>query len=235
MDTLTRKQLIELAPGAAPRKNAAKERLIDTSAWLDNVAEAGFEPVMAMQGSTHEDAERDPKNGRHLVVAANSQGVAVTLLNSHDRLMRVWSGAGHWWEGELLLADVSPIQRWKFCDVKWVPGVMTDVLKDAMDRLFAKTATSATEDHMAEAIAKEGYLGGRGRPSWRDLQDASRSGAVFRRSVGQAAFAMVAAGRLGNLAPATKKQARRIKGIRRPDAYQHLALAAYRAAMEACK
>ena len=227
MDTLTRKQLIELAPGAAARDD--HNRLLDTTKWLDTVAKYHFEPVFAMQGKTHDDSERDRKDGRHLVVAARKDGLAYALLNSHDRLMRISVGLGLWNGEDLLLAASRPLRRWKWLE-DWTSLEFPDVERERDDRLVR----TASIPKMAAAVAKGGYLGGRGRPSPASLIDAvgEQFGPKTAVSAMNAAFCMVGAARRGNLEPATKKQSRNVKGIRRPDAYQFLCLAAYKSALE---
>lgn len=207
--------LYKIAPGAKPRRNAAKERLLDTTAWIEKAAEDGFFPVFAMQGSVHSDAEHDPKDGRHLVVVADKDGRARSLLNSHDRLMRVWTGAGYWCEGELLLSHVVPVQRWK--GVAFAEDVKAEPWPPVRGDMARK---------IAEYVAKNGYIAGRGRPSAAALLATVDKGADVVLFVSQ----IVAAARRGNLEPSTAKNTRRnVKGVRRPDAYQHLALAAWKA------
>lgn len=233
METLTLRQLLELAPGAVAVGGIP--RLLNTQAWLMDVADHGFKPVFAMQGSSHEDGG-DPKLGRHLVVAARPDGVALTLLNSHCRLQRVWAGLGLWHNGELLLAHALAVQRWKGASVQ-VEQLLTcfdPIDKVSQNLIFAAPNLWGYARAVAEKIAAKGYIGGRGRPSVAALVSAIEGQRLSSRQ--DVACALVATARRGNLAPAGKDKSRRnVKGIRRPDAYQHLALAAWKAAIEVAK
>ncbi len=226
MKYLTRKEVISLAPGATPRRNAAKERLLCTDIWLTLAEQNGFKPVFALQGTSHEDAGTDPKDGRHLIVAANDRGHAISLLNSHDKLQRTWGGIGLW-GGDLLLADVAPLQRWKW-QMPLLHNPDLERIHQQMSNLCRKTEGPI----LAAEISKYGYIGGRGRPHPADLWVKASEGLGVSDTL-HTACAIVAACRRGNLAPSTHaKTRRRIKGIRRPDALQYLALAAYAAAMK---
>lgn len=232
MDTLPRKKLYDLAPAAAPRRNPDKERLIDTALWLDAVSRQGFKPVFAMQSPTHQDAEQDPRDARHMVVAARDDGLAYTLLNSHDRLMRVWAGIGLWDGEEVLLRATKPVQRWKGVNKEqWSLSTVAAELEKEANRLRKVAASDAAA--LASKIAVDGYIKGRGRPSTRALLEAAQLSAR-KVSLLDAAFALVGAARRGNLEPSSaKKERRNVKGIRRPDAYQLLSQVAYRAALDA--
>jgi hypothetical protein len=228
MAILQRKTLYELAAAASPVKDASKERLLDTTAWLDAVSRQGFRPVLAMQSPTHQDAGHDPTEARHLVVAAREDGVAYTLLNSHDRLMRVWAGLGVWDGEDVLIRSIRPVQRWRGVDKsQWgLEAFVRDLERDVTVMQKAKISAPA----LAERIAKEGYVAGRGRPSVRGLLAAASCDDL---SALQCAFSLLAAARVGNLEPSTaKNQRRNVKGVRRPDMYQHMAMAAYKAARE---
>lgn len=226
MDTLTRKQLHGLAPGSAPRKNATKERLLDTEQWLADLAKYHFHPVFAMQGSSHKDGA-DPKDGRHLVVASDAAGRAYTLLNSHDRLMRCWAGMGLWNGKDVLIGKVVPVRRWTFSIGATEFDI--DVESDRGQMLL----TAGLRLEQAVRLSKDGYEG-RGRPLPKALAEAVTSTlTVGKASALDTAFALVGAARKGNLAPSANAPMRRnVKGIRRPDAYQRLSLAAYRAALD---
>jgi hypothetical protein len=232
MDTLPRKKLYDLAPAAAPRRNPDKERLIDTTVWLDAVARKGFKPVFAMQSPTHQDAEQDPRDARHMVVVAREDGLAYTLLNSHDRLMRVWAGIGLWDGEEVLVRVTKPVQRWKGVSrEQWSLASAAGELEKEASRLRKVSASDAAA--LASRIASDGYIKGRGRPSTRALIEAAQLSAK-KVSVLDAAFALVGAARRGNLEPSSaKKERRNVKGIRRPDAYHLLSLVAYKAALDA--
>lgn len=238
MDYLTQKQLLELAPGAASRTVEERKYLIDTQEWADSYLRGAsgrdFRPVFAMQGASHEDAGHDPSIGRHLVVLAHDSGAAWSLLNSHDRLMRCWLGAGYWVDGELLLAAVHPLSR-----RSWKQDTFEIELPDigAQLRAMEKSLRKGHSLELASRIAKEGYIRGRGRPSAQALHDAAPIWqSDTRHDYLHTAASLVAAARKGNLAPSTNAKTRRnVKGIRRPDAYQHLALAAWKAAVELAK
>jgi hypothetical protein len=212
---LTPKELLQLAPGAAPRKNAKKERLLDTSKWVAWAATEGYHPVIAMQGTTHEDAGHDPRDGRHLVVCGAADGHAVALLNSHDRLMRVWVGRGFWLGGELLLASVSPRRR-------------TDESPLHLDIVDLPGAYLFDRHEVVRKIVDTGYIKGRLKPSWKAVD--ARLRLPERPQSWLVASDVVRVLSEGNIEPSTHKNTRRnVKGIRRPDAYWHLAQAAWRA------
>lgn len=228
MSILPRKTLYEFAPAAAPRKDAATARLLDTTMWLDAVARQGFRPVLAMQSPTHQDADQDPRSARHFVVAAREDGVAYTLLNSHDRLMRVWAGLGFYNGEDVLVRMARPVQRWRGVDrTQWtLEGSIRDLLLEVGTMRKAKINAAV----LADRVTKEGYIGGRGRPSVRGLLAAAHCDSM---SALDCAFSLLAAARVGNLEPSTaKNQRRNVKGIRRPDAYQNMALVCYKAARE---
>src|SRR5262245_37300832 len=84
MENLSIPKVLAEAPAAARRRDADREGLIDTTEFLRYVGSTGFQPVLAVQGSLHDDSEHAKrKDGRHLVVAVRAPAAAVVLLNSH--------------------------------------------------------------------------------------------------------------------------------------------------------
>lgn len=236
MKYLTRQEVAKSAPGAARRKNAARERLLDTQEWLDELEKSGFRPAFAMQGSTHDDAGHAPRDGRHIVVAEKG-GVAYALLNSHDRLMRVWGGVGVFGRDELMLHSVAPLQRWRWrqnwesfatskleAEIEEAVRTNSVVLKPDLTPLFI--------ERTAREIAREGYIQDRGRPSARALSDiAQKQNKDWTPLL--VGLTIVGLCRAGNIPPSTHQTTRRnVKGIRRPDAYWHLAQAAWKASLD---
>lgn len=115
MDYLTPSKLVERAPAAARLREDATGK-IDTAAFLALIAKRGYRPVFATQGTSHADAAYPETKGRHLVVAANSGGHALAILNSHTVHRKAWIGAGFAETGEspaFVLGAALPLQRWK--------------------------------------------------------------------------------------------------------------------------
>jgi hypothetical protein len=190
----------------------------------------GYEPVWALQGSTHEDSQWQPHEGRHLVVAArgareDDYAPAYALINSHCKLLRVWVGQGLWDGEDFLLARALPIQRWRGCEAQ------LRALQETWDKVLqpgeSPSARAQTRLAMAQSVARNGY-DGRGRPKAEALLEAAADGKHGDTRLDWA-FALVRAGRRGNIAPSTAGR-RNVKGIRRPDAYWKIAAAAYEAA-----
>lgn len=217
MKHLSARELYQLAPAARPRKNANAERLLDTAAWIREAGDQGYLPVFAMQGSSHKDAKRDAADGRHLVVCVKENGEAVALLNSHDRLMRIYAGAGWFINGELLLAQSFPRKR--------VGGFDIYRLGQFVPPYLLQASSGRKQYKIIEEICSNGYIQGRGLPDPNDVVE--RLGG--HEIVGDAYLAacVVAELRKGNLRQLQGE--RRIKGIRRPDTYWHLAQAAWKA------
>lgn len=234
MEYLTPRQLQKLAPGTARRPNAKKEKLLCTVDFLDGI-KAQYRPVFAMQGTTHRDSGGDARDGRHLVVASRDDGIALALLNSHCKLLRVWIGMGLWNGEDLLLAPqfCLPVQRWKGVNRQFEQFTNEDAvptLHESARELQDATANTERMEAMSRHVAKAGYIKGRGRPNPTAL---ANEHAVLTSSALNFSFALVKAARLGNLAPHIKADHRNVKGVRRPDAYWHLAKAAYVGALKA--
>jgi len=230
LEFLSYPRLVKLAPGASKRPNAARHHLLDSQDFLSQVGELGFAPVWGLQGSTHEDSDWQPTEGRHLIIAAKGRegdayAPAFALINSHCKLLRVYAGSGLWDGEDFLLAKALPIQRWKGAERQ------IEALNASWDKVLKPTespsARPQTRLAMAQAVAKGGYLE-RNRPSAVALMEAAADGRHGDTRVDWA-FALVRAARKGNVAPANKAH-RFVKGIRRPDAYWNIARAAYEAA-----
>lgn len=236
MDILTLKDIARIAPGAARRANATKDHLLCTHAFLEGVS-AQYKPVFAMQGTTHGDSSTVPRDGRHLVVASRPDGVALALLNSHCKLLRVWIGMGLW-NGEDLLLNPSlclPVQRWRGVDKQLEKFVNEKAIETVLDVKTRRDAdTRAVPNFLSKLcghVSRHGYISGRGKPSPAALLNVAdlwlpNSGMLA------AAFAVVKSVRQGNI-PVSGAGRRNVKGIRRPDAYWHLAKSAYEGRLKA--
>jgi hypothetical protein len=236
MEHLSRRQLVKLAPGARRRWNAKRDHLLCTQGdFLDPIQPAGYEPVFALQGATHEDSSYDPEDGRHLVVAARPDGTCLTLLNSHCKLLRVWVGAGLWDGSDVLMYGALPVQRWvgvenQLSKLDWRQHTLLSAARGLL--LRAQRSPEALRAATGAAISG-GYLG-RGLPARRALLEAASIPA--HTDMLTFAFGLVRAARAGNLEPSgLSKERRNIQGIRRPDALQVFSLAAFKAALRACK
>lgn len=86
----------DLAPAAATPKTTAD--VIDTSAFIRHARTLGFRPVMALQPTTHEDAQyAKRRDGRHLVVVANLDNcLCLVLVNSHTVDLKPRIGLANW-------------------------------------------------------------------------------------------------------------------------------------------
>jgi len=219
MENLSIHRVLAEAPAAARRKNASKEGLIDTSEFLRRVDRLyDYHPVLAVQGTTHEDsANAEEKNGRHLVVAAGRSG-AVFLLNSHTKDRRAHIGVGFWKADGFLIGPTSPVQRWAGYDTI-LEGLMArsgDLNK--VSRSLQAWVPNATEiQQITRAVVRKGYMEGvAARPAPHALCDPDS----WEGSARDLGFEMIRRMRAGNLEAATKG-GRRVKGIRRPDGLFH--------------
>lgn len=237
MEPMTLAQVVKAAPGAAHRRDAKKERLLDTYDFLTSLGPR-YRPVMAMQGTAHSDGKVSPADGRHLVVASRDDGICIALLNSHDRLQRVWVGMGLWNGEELLLGPTISVQRWRGVDEALSQFVNDDAekgLKAGRANLSkrAKEVVGIPYSHrLAAYVSFHGYPKNRsGAPSHEGLvnsaEDSSADGIGGLPPL-DVAFALVKAARVGNL---YRPEGRNVKGIRSPDAYWHLVQATLNGAL----
>jgi len=216
METLSPYQLTRAAPAAAGRRDATKNKLLDTPVFARAVATYDFQPVFATQAATHVDAKIARKNdGRHLVVFARPTGGALILVNSHTKDRKVRLGVGSWEAdgGIFRVGAEMSLQRWKSIvePVETALGWL-DPLKEVENVLGDWSPTAPTMISYAGQIVRRAYLDGRSRPRPTVFSDAMKGETMLA-----AAFIATKLLREGGL-PAATKGCRRIKGIQMPDA-----------------
>lgn len=226
MTSLSMNSVAKAAPAAAPRRNADREKLIDTSEFLATcLSRYNMHPALAVQGTAHRDSNViDAKSGRHLVAAVNSRGHGYALLNSHfkDRRAHIGMCAVRPGTADMVIIDSTPVQRWKgFAPVlesfepKWSEA------RSTLNALSAWSPTAKTMRGMAEWMAKHGYM------DYATLRPTPES--LFADYDGDAlgfAFHLIDKMRQGRLTP-NVADARRVRGIRRPDALFHAGMMAF--------
>lgn len=226
MQYLTPQALTKAAP-AAQRLREKSLTLLDTTAFLRHIGrDRGYLPVLAAQGTHHEDASYGPAKGRHLVVAADQRGNALILLNSHTVHRKAWMGAGfvatHGERPLFVVGAAIPVARWRgFAEPlaeldKWRPSLQ-EVKKSLTDWRPGLDGVS----RFANAYADAAYLAKKASPAaFSDIRP--RDGYDMM-------FLMLEKALDGNVEPADPN-ARRLKPIKGPDALMHAANQAFRVA-----
>jgi len=220
MNNLSINRVLAAAPAVAKRKDADREGLIDTTQFLRFARRQGFLPVLAVQGSGHDDsAHAKEKNGRHLVIAARPTTAALFLLNSHTKDRRAHIGIGWWKDDGFLIGPSTPVQRWLGYE-----DVIEDLTRNTQD--LGRT-TRALQDWipdeqtvrlLARTMSRRGYMAGVvNRPAWQALVEN-----IGNPNAKELGFEIIRRMREGNLAAIDG--GRRIKGVRRPDGLFHAAM-----------
>lgn len=228
MQYLTPSELISKAP-AARRFRTKDPSLLDTAAFLRHIEEdRGFQPVLAVQGTAHDDGRSGPGKGRHLVVAADRRGSALVLLNSHTVHRKAWMGAGFVAilnQQPLFIAGaVIPVARWRgFADPlaeldKWEP-----VLRDIRKGLDGWRLNADEVRAFAADFASAAYLQDHKKAAPEAFVD------IAPKNAYEMTFLMLRRAMDGNLQPADPN-ARKLKPVKGPDAIMHAANAAFRVA-----
>ena len=222
MEYLSPTALHRAAPASAPRRDADKGRLIDTTAFLNHLAHRyRARPVYALQGSGHSDAETArTRNGRHLVVAASTAGLAFSLLNSHTKDRRAQIGFGLTDGDAFLLGPAVFVKRWLGAEEPISEMVLRydQTMFALQGRLLDWHPTRAALQTMAATIAKTGYLNRDAYPT----ADALLADVDLHGSALSSAFAIFKRMRDGRLD--ARRGERRVKGIGRPDALVYASL-----------
>jgi hypothetical protein len=226
MNTLSLNRVTTVAPAAASRRNADREGLIDTTAFLKHIRTAyGMTLGVAVQGKRHEDASPKTKahDGRHLVAASRADGLTFFLLNSHFKDRRAHIGVGVRRDASFLIGPTMAIQRWKGYEE---PVAQLASRFGSISRTVSSFGQLRLTDReiyaFARAMAKHGYLKTiEARPAPKALID----GLISQNGL-DVGFLVVSRMRDGNLASATPG-GRRIKRIRRPDGLFHAGMVAF--------
>ena len=167
MEYLTPSQLRKEAPAVA-RLPERVDNLIDTAAFLRSIGNAGYKPIMAVQGTSHSDEGK--AKGRHLAVALHSDGSVLAILNSHTVWRRAWLGIGFLWNSEYsptlhMLGAVVPLPRWRGYDEPLATLQAYGAgLREARDSLVAWMPTIHEKRWMARKLAVAAYLKGHRTP-----------------------------------------------------------------------
>ena len=225
MQYLAPAELRKIAP-ATQKMPQSDENLISTKAFLRHVEKLGFQPVFAAQGTPHADAD-EPLKSRHLVVAANSSGLAVALLNSHSIWRRAWIGAGFVFSnGDFIIGAAVPLPRWKgFEDSLQQAYDHRDALIEARDALQNWKPNDFQCRWLTKQFAKTAWLKGHKQPLAKALFDGIQNETAY-----DAMNIMITAARAGGLPPAPTDSVvpgRKLKPILSPDAVFHAANAAF--------
>lgn len=217
MNNLSINRVLDAAPAVAKRKDADREGLIDTSEFLRHVRRQGYLPVLAVQGSGHDDSTHaKEKNGRHFIVTARPTTQALFLLNSHTKDRRAHIGIGWWKDEGFLIGPSTPVQRWLGFE---------DTLEELATKMpdytrCYRALTNWAPGHDARlavgrAVSRHAYMPGvENRPQPLALVEGCDGNA---RELG---FEIMRRMRKGNIEPA-QRGGRRIKGVRRPDGLFH--------------
>lgn len=220
MTYLTTTELLAAAPAAAPRADAAENKLLDTAQWLADEHRYSRWAVYAIQGSSHGDAKRArPEDGRHLVVTVGDGAEARVLLNSHTKDRRAYVATGFWNGESVLIAASLPVQRWK-----GVAGQMTRLgawdfegnLRVLRARLSDWNPQTATIKEFLDRVLPRIYRKGQNRPSGAFLTE------TLGGSMTDVCHGLMARILAGNM-PSAKRGRRNVKGMNRPDAIFHAA------------
>lgn len=225
MTSLTLNKLGKKAPAAAKRPRAKDEKLLDTHAFLRHVRAAYdmTEIGVAVQGTRHEDSKKaKARDGRHLVAASRSDGLAFFLLNSHFKDRRVHIGVGVQRDGSFLIGPTMTIQRWRGFEepVKTLAARFGDVAK--VIKAFESFKLDDREiTKLARDMSKRGYIATvEARPAPKALTDGLYSSRAL--DVG---YYIVGRMSTGNLE--SSNGGRRIKRVRRPDGLFHAAMVCF--------
>lgn len=228
MQYLTPAELAKQAP-ATQRLRPKDPGLLDTAAFLRHIErEKGFLPVLAIQGTPHEDALYGPKKGRHLVVAADRRGNALILLNSHTGRRKTWMGTGFVAIREdrplFVVGAAIPIARWRGFEeplaelAKWDPA-----LRGVKKALEAYSPTNIDISLFGGRYAEAAYL-----PDHKKAAPEGFANITARDSY-ELMFKMLARALDGNLPAADG--VRKLKPIKGPDAVMQAANAAFTVAV----
>lgn len=167
MEYLTPSQLRKEAPAVA-RLAVRADNLIDTAAFLRHIDKLGYRPVAAVQGTSHSDEGK--AKGRHLAVAAKSDGSVLAILNSHTVWRRAWLGIGFRHgaasEGLFLLGAVVPLPRWRgFEEPLETLQTYSPALQEALTALGGWVPNIHQLRWMAKKLAVDAYLPGHRTPT----------------------------------------------------------------------
>ena len=230
MTYLTPNALKEQAP-AAQKLPKSNDALIDTSAFLRRIAQDGYKPIFAAQGKAHADVDA-PEKGRHFIVAADSHGRALAILNSHTVYRRAWLAEGYATPEAFLLGAVVPLPRWRgFEEPLTELGSYYPGLEAARDALTRWSPDKHQVRWLAKRFASTAYLPGHKPASAKALEsDGGLTGLGYLR-------AMMAKVLAGGLEPALKKGIlqRKVKPIKGPDALMQAGNAAFRTGLDAIR
>ena len=225
MENISIRAVTARAPAARSRRNAKGLGIINTADVLKYVEETrGMLPVLAVQGTPHVDAGDDapPENCRHLVVAANANGIAFAMVNDHSKDRRTHMGVGFWDSGALLVGASNAVQRWRGyedpIETLMESGVkMMEVVNES--RSIKDTVAARFARHMA----KHGYMASVGaRPSIAALLAGYEGTKLYTL-----ATHILRRMREGNLENGSPNGLRRVKKVRRPDAIFHAGSVAF--------
>lgn len=229
MQYLSTREITKAAP-AARRLVGDHPGLLDTSEFLRTVAERGFKPVYAAQGTPHSDSNYDATKGRHLVVAANAANWALVLLNSHIVHRKAWLGAGFFRSGEspmFVVGAAVSLQRWRGFETPLEQVVsFFPALERAWTMMDEWTMRPRDFAVFAEDFVSRVYLPGHKLPDPAKLRDEVESGTVVVSMYGL--LGRVMEGRL----PASGDGARRVKPVKGPDALMQASSGAFTSALE---
>lgn len=220
------------APAAAARRYAAREGLIDTSALLRFLdTHYQMKPVFATQVATPDRANVKQKKtaSRHFVVAADRSGLAIFVLNGHNKDRRTHIGIGFWdirshapdYKPGYIIFHSAPIQRWRGYE-----GVIEGLMKhERRLRTFRRelhefdptrlTFSTPAVDALARRMATQGYLD--------SVQRTPKSSALVspgETNLVAIAFDIIHRMLTGGL-ESSATGGRKIKAIHRPDGLFH--------------
>lgn len=228
MEYMTTHSLRKVAPASSPRPASARNGLTDTSAFLSYIArERGYKPFLAAQGTAHKDATKvSRETGRHLVVAANSSMLAMSILNGHTTDRKNWVAFGVARGGVFLthvaigLARHVPFSQQ--VDELWSHQKDVLALRSAMDKFKMVDPTSVS--NFATRVAEMAYLNPKSVPAPTELMK-FEVGCSLSVACAEVLKILMA----GNLAPRDGK--RRLKAIKGPEALLHASSAVWHAAL----
>ena len=214
MTYLTKAQLLAAAPATAPRTDAETGKLLDTSEWVRIMRSRGMQPVFAIQGTPHGDAEEArPEDGRHLVVITDgSANKAFMLLNSHTKDRRCLMGVGVWNGSDFLIGASLPLQRWRgWSDRQNRLGLRRPEIAVLCARLADWRPSPATVRSFVADVIPHAYEKGQNLPA-SDVLAEGLGGSML-----EVCFGLMGKFRAGNVASARRGR-RNVKAMKRPDA-----------------
>lgn len=214
MTHLTKAQLLAAAPATAPRTDAESGKLLDTSEWVRIMRSRGMQPVYAIQGTPHGDAEEArPEDGRHLVVITDgTANKAFALLNSHTKDRRCLLGVGVWNGSDFLIGASLPLQRWRgWSDRMERLGLRRPEIAVLCARLADWRPSPATVRSFVADVVPHAYEKGQNLPA-SDVLAEGLGGSML-----DVCFGLMGKFRAGN-APSARRGRRNVKAMKRPDA-----------------